>query len=53
MVGILFLSDFMIFGLVPIWMGITKCDVVKDEENAFFKMVKVQWWFLMKKMHKY
>jgi len=49
MVGILFLSNFMIFGLVPIWMGITKCDVVKDEENAFFKVVRVQWWFLMKK----
>jgi hypothetical protein len=26
----------------------TECDVVKDEESAFFKMVKVQWWVLMK-----
>jgi len=22
---------------------------VKDEESAFFKMVKVQWWVLVKK----
>ncbi len=29
-------------GLVPIWMGRTQCDVVKDEKSAFFKMVKVQ-----------
>jgi hypothetical protein len=36
-------------GLVPIWMGKTQCDVVKDEESAFFEMVKVQWWVLMKK----
>jgi len=35
--------------LVLVWMGRTQCDVVKDEESAFFKMVKVQWWVLMKK----
>jgi hypothetical protein len=35
--------------LVLIWMGKTQCDVVKDEESTFFKMVKVQWWVLMKK----
>jgi len=29
-------------GLVPIWIGRTQCDVVKDEESTFFKMVKVQ-----------
>jgi hypothetical protein len=36
-------------GLVPIWMGIIACDVVKDEKNAFFKMVRVQRWVPMKK----
>jgi len=30
-------------------MGKAQGDVVKDEENAFFKMVKVQWWVPMKK----
>jgi hypothetical protein len=25
-------------------MGKTQCDVVKDEQNDFFKMGKVQWW---------
>ncbi len=34
---------------VSIWMGKTQGDVVKDEENAFFKMVKVQWWVHVKK----
>jgi hypothetical protein len=27
--------------LVPIWMGRTQNDVVKDDQNEFFKMVKV------------
>jgi len=27
--------------LVLVWMGKTQSDVVKDEESAFFKMVKV------------
>ncbi len=35
--------------LVPMWMGITQCDVVKDEQNENFKMVKVHWWVPMKK----
>jgi hypothetical protein len=35
--------------LVPIWMGKTQGDVVKNEESAFLKMVKVQWWVPMKK----
>jgi hypothetical protein len=37
------------FSLVPIWMWIAQGDFVKDEEIAFFKMVKVQWGVLMKK----
>jgi hypothetical protein len=35
--------------LVPMWMGRTQCDVMKDEQNENFKMVKVQWWVPMKK----
>ncbi len=35
--------------LVPILMWIAQGDFVKDEESAFFKMVKVQWWVLVKK----
>jgi hypothetical protein len=35
--------------LVPIWMGGTHSDVVKDYQNEFFKMVNVQWWVPMKK----
>ncbi len=35
--------------LVLFWMGRTKVDVVKDEENEYFKMVWVQWWVPMKK----
>jgi hypothetical protein len=27
--------------LVPMWIGRTQCDVVKDEQNENFKMVKV------------
>jgi hypothetical protein len=30
-------------------MGKAKGDVVKDEENEYFKMVNVQWWVPMKK----
>jgi hypothetical protein len=33
-------------------MGKTESDVVKDEENEYFKMVKVQWWVPMKKIFK-
>ncbi len=34
--------------LVPFWMGRAKGDVVKDEDNEYFKMVRVQWWVLVK-----
>ncbi len=36
-------------GLVHVWMGRAQGDVMKDEENIFFKMVGVQWWVPMKK----
>ncbi len=36
-------------GLVFVRMGRTQGDVVKDEENENFKMVKAQWWVPMKK----
>ncbi len=35
--------------LVLVWMGRTQSDVIKDDQNEFFKMVKVQWWVPMKK----
>jgi hypothetical protein len=35
--------------LFPNQMGKMQGDVVKDEENTFLKMVRVQWWVLMKK----
>ncbi len=35
--------------LVFVWLGRTQSDVVKDDQNEFFKMVKVQWWVLVKK----
>ncbi len=35
--------------LVPIWLGRTQSYVVKDDQNEFFKMVRVQWWVLVKK----
>jgi hypothetical protein len=35
--------------LVLLWMGKVEGDVVKDEESEYFKMVKVQWWVLLKK----
>ncbi len=35
--------------LVTVWMGRTQSDVVKVDQNEFFKMVRVQWWNLMKK----
>jgi len=34
--------------LVHLYMGKAKGDVIKDEENEYFKMVKVQWWVLVK-----
>ncbi len=34
--------------LVPVWMGKTQSDVAKDDQNEFFKMVKVQLWVLVK-----
>jgi hypothetical protein len=35
--------------LVHVWLGRTHNDVVKDDQKEFFKMVRVQWWVLMKK----
>ncbi len=35
--------------LVPLWMGKVEGDVIKDEKNEYFKMVRVQWWVLVKK----
>ncbi len=34
---------------VLVWMGRAQGDVMKDEKNENFKMVRVQWWVLMKK----
>jgi len=36
--------------LVHVWSGRASSDVVQDDQNEFFKMVKVQWWVPMKKM---
>jgi hypothetical protein len=33
--------------LIPMWMGRPQCDVVKDDENKNFKIMKAQWWGLM------
>jgi len=30
--------------LVLVWLGRALNGVVKDDQNEFFKMVKVQWW---------
>jgi hypothetical protein len=30
-------------------MGRVEGDVAKDENNEYFKMVRVQWWVLVKK----
>jgi hypothetical protein len=30
-------------------MGRTKGDVIKDEKNEYFKMVRFLWWVLVKK----
>jgi hypothetical protein len=30
--------------LVLVWLGRTHSDVVKDDQNEFFKMMRVQWW---------
>jgi hypothetical protein len=35
--------------LVPIWLGRTQSDVIKDDQNEIFKMVRVQWWVPFKK----
>jgi hypothetical protein len=35
--------------LVLVWSRKTHSDVVKDDQNEFFKMVTVQWWVLLKK----
>jgi hypothetical protein len=45
------LGNFMLMGLhnpnlVPLYTGRAKGDVVKDKEGEYFKMVRVQWWFL-------
>ncbi len=47
-------GDFMLMrlhdlDLVPFWMGNVEGDVIKNEESEYFKMVKVQWWVLVKK----
>jgi len=34
--------------LDPMLMGRTQSDVIKDDQNENFKMVKVQWWVLVK-----
>jgi hypothetical protein len=34
-------------------MGRIKGDVVKDEENEYFKMVTIQWWVPLKKISNY
>ncbi len=36
-------------GLFSCLVRRTQGDVVKYEENAFFKMVRVQWWVFVKK----
>jgi hypothetical protein len=33
-------------------MGRVEGDVVKDKDNEYFKMVRVQWWVPMKKRSK-
>ncbi len=35
--------------LVPLQMGSAEGDVIKDEDSEYLKMVKVQWWVLVKK----
>jgi hypothetical protein len=30
-------------------MGRAEVDVIKDEKNEYFKMVRIQWWVLVKK----
>ncbi len=34
--------------LVPFWTKRTKGDVIKDEDREYFKMLRVQWWVLVK-----
>jgi hypothetical protein len=35
--------------LAPFHMGKIEGDVIKDEKNEYFRMVRVQWWVPMKK----
>jgi len=35
--------------LILVWMGRIQSDVVKDDQNEFFRMVRVWWWVLRKK----
>jgi hypothetical protein len=35
--------------LVHVWLGRIQSDVIEDDQNEFFKMVRVQWWVPMKK----
>ncbi len=47
-------GDFMLvrlhdLDLVPFQMGKVEGNVIKDEKNEYFKMVKIQWWVLVKK----
>jgi hypothetical protein len=35
--------------LVLVWLGKTHNDVVKDDPNEFFKMLKMQWWIPVKR----
>jgi len=35
--------------LIPVQIRRTHIDVVKDDQNEFFKMVRVQWWVPVKK----
>jgi hypothetical protein len=35
--------------LVPIWLGRTQRDVIKDDQNELVKIVRVQWWVPLKK----
>jgi hypothetical protein len=35
--------------LLPVWLGRTQNDVVKDDQNELFKIVRMQLWVPMKK----
>jgi len=34
--------------LVSMLMGRTQSDIIKDDQNIYFKMVRLQWWVLVK-----